>query len=384
MFTFNSRSFPGTAPLICRLGDRVRVRLANLNMTSHPIHIHGVRVWVVETDGGQIPETAWWPETTVNVIPGTTRAVEFVADVPGDWAFHCHKPHHAMNAMGHDIPNVLGVDQSGVEEKIRALVPGYMAMGKDGMAEHAQHAEHMKGLPNTLPMMTGTGPFGPIEMGGMFTVVKVRENPRTDEDPAGIMPKVRPSNRAGGRKPPDEKDAPMTRLKKVAVGVVAVAALVGLCNPPAIISAASAKDKPAIEANLAGFETAGDASATRRPNPVPHPRPGQCPRAFRRPLRFVSRQRRPGKTSISRNLCPKSDMTLPATQTFGWRNLRHHWRIRLTGMPAGKWTRNHEGKLGTRPPDRHFRITPEELSEMAALNPVPRRVRTGTGHGCLL
>jgi hypothetical protein len=24
-------------------------------------------------------------------------------------------------------------------------------------------------------MMTGTGPFGPLEMGGMFTVVKVRE-----------------------------------------------------------------------------------------------------------------------------------------------------------------------------------------------------------------
>ncbi len=181
LFTFNSRSYPGTAPLICKLGDRVRVRLANLNMTSHPIHIHGVRVWVVETDGGQIPKTAWWPETTVNVIPGTTRAFEFVADAPGDWAFHCHKPHHAMNAMGHDIPNVIGVDQSGVEEKIRALVPGYMAMGKDGMAEHAQHAEHMKGLPNTLPMMTGTGPFGPIEMGGMFTVVKVREN-LTDYD----------------------------------------------------------------------------------------------------------------------------------------------------------------------------------------------------------
>ncbi|MBP6702271.1 MAG: copper oxidase [Vicinamibacteria bacterium] len=209
MFTFNSRSFPGTAPLICRLGDRVRVRLANLNMTSHPIHIHGVRVWVVETDGGQIPETAWWPETTVNVIPGTTRAFEFVADVPGDWAFHCHKPHHAMNAMGHDIPNVLGVDQSGVEEKIRALVPGYMAMGKDGMAEHAQHAEHMKGLPNTLPMMTGTGPFGPIEMGGMFTVVKVRENLKNyDEDPGWYQyPEGTVAFKSGeaAAKSPDEK-----------------------------------------------------------------------------------------------------------------------------------------------------------------------------------
>jgi hypothetical protein len=29
---------------------------------------------------------------------------------------------------------------------------------------------------NTLPMMTGQGPFGPLEMGGMFSVVKVRDS----------------------------------------------------------------------------------------------------------------------------------------------------------------------------------------------------------------
>ncbi len=211
LFTFNSRSYPGTAPLICKLGDRVRVRLANLNMTSHPIHIHGVRVWVVETDGGQIPQTAWWPETTVNVIPGTTRAFEFIANAPGDWAFHCHKPHHTMNAMGHNIPNVIGVDQSGVEEKIRALAPGYMAMGKDGMAEHAQHSQHMLGLPNTLPMMTGTGPFGPIEMGGMFTVVKVRENLTSyDEDPGWYEhPEGTVAFRSnGGRATPPDAERP--------------------------------------------------------------------------------------------------------------------------------------------------------------------------------
>jgi len=70
-----------------------------------------------------------------------------------------------------------------VEEKIRALVPGYTAMGETGMAEHAKHAEHMSGVSNTLPMMTGAGPFGPIEMGGMFTVVKIREDIRSYEDP---------------------------------------------------------------------------------------------------------------------------------------------------------------------------------------------------------
>ncbi|HEX4954236.1 MAG TPA: copper oxidase [Thermoanaerobaculia bacterium] len=193
LFTFNGRAFPGTDPLVCRLNDRVRIRVANLSMTSHPIHIHGVQVWVTQTDGGPIPRSAWWPETSVNVAAGQTRAFEFVADNPGDWAFHCHKTHHAMNAMGHDIPNVLGMDSSGVEQQISKLVKGYMAMGSTGMAEHARHAQHMPGPANTLPMMTGEGPFGPIEMGGMFTLVKVREglesyaDPGWYENPAGTL-----------------------------------------------------------------------------------------------------------------------------------------------------------------------------------------------------
>lgn len=182
-FTFNARAYPGTSPLVVRKDQRVRIRFANLSMDSHPIHIHGHFFRVVETDGGQLPDTAYWPETTMNVPPGTCRVVEFVADNPGDWPLHCHKAHHAMNVMEHDIPNVIGVDQSDVGPKISKLVPGYMAMGETGMAEHASHAAHMRGVRNTLPMMTGDGPFGPIEMGGMFTVVKIREGITSYEDP---------------------------------------------------------------------------------------------------------------------------------------------------------------------------------------------------------
>jgi FtsP/CotA-like multicopper oxidase with cupredoxin domain len=184
MFTFNSRVFPGIAPLIVKTGDRVRIRLGNLSMDEHPIHIHGHNFWVTATDGGKIPPSARWPETTVLVPVGATRDIEFVADNPGDWAFHCHKSHHTMNAMGHDLPNLLGVNQEGVEDKIRELLPGYMAMGEKGMAEHAEHAEHMAGPKNTLPMMMGKGPFGNIEMGGMFTVIKIRDELKSyDEDP---------------------------------------------------------------------------------------------------------------------------------------------------------------------------------------------------------
>ena len=96
------------------------------------------------------------------------RAFEFIADEPGDWAFHCHKSHHTMNAMGHDVPNMIGVRRSAASpRRSRKLVPGYMAMG--GTAWRDMGAMEMPLPDNTLPMMTGNGPFGPLEMGGMFT-----------------------------------------------------------------------------------------------------------------------------------------------------------------------------------------------------------------------
>jgi hypothetical protein len=54
-----------------------------------------------------------------------------------------------------------------------------MVMGERGMADMAQM--QMPLPENTLPMMTGDGPFGPIEMGGMFSVVKVREELARDD-----------------------------------------------------------------------------------------------------------------------------------------------------------------------------------------------------------
>jgi hypothetical protein len=58
-----------------------------------------------------------------------------------------------------------------------------MVMGERGMAEHQDHAGHMEGPENTLPMMMGKGPHGNIEMGGMFTVLKVRDGLAGYDDP---------------------------------------------------------------------------------------------------------------------------------------------------------------------------------------------------------
>lgn len=176
LWTMNSKVFPAIDTLVAAAGERVRIRLGNLSMWNHPIHLHGVQFLVTGSDGGRWPREQWRSEVTEIIGVGQMRDIEFVG-VPGDWAFHCHMSHHTMNPMGHDIPNTLGVNQDGVEEKIRTLLPGYMAMGEHGMGEHQDHTDsgHMTGPPNTLPMMMGKGPFGNIEMGGMFTVVKVRD-----------------------------------------------------------------------------------------------------------------------------------------------------------------------------------------------------------------
>ena len=173
LWAWNSRVFPGIDPLVARTGDKMRIRVGNLTMTNHPMHLHGHRFEVTGTDGGWVPKSARWPEVTTDVAVGQMRAFEFIANA-GDWAFHCHKSHHTMNAMGHDVPTMIGVDARGVVEKITKLVPDYMHMGATGMHEMAEM--EMQSPDNTLPMVTGTGPFGAIGMGGMLSVVKVRDD----------------------------------------------------------------------------------------------------------------------------------------------------------------------------------------------------------------
>ncbi|MFV0279623.1 MAG: multicopper oxidase family protein [Rhodoblastus sp.] len=172
-WAWNSRVFPGIDPFVVGRNDKVRMRIGNLTMTNHPIHIHGHEFQVTGTDGGVVPPGAAWPEVTVDIAVGQMRDIEFVADELGDWAIHCHKSHHTMNAMGHTVKTYIGADLRKMQKQIRKFEPGYMAMGSSGMADMA--AMEMPLPDNTLPMMTGYAQFGPVEMGGMFSVLKVRE-----------------------------------------------------------------------------------------------------------------------------------------------------------------------------------------------------------------
>jgi FtsP/CotA-like multicopper oxidase with cupredoxin domain len=153
VLTMNGKAYPGTEALVARMGDRIRIRLGNLSqMDHHPIHLHGHYFNITATDGAQVPVAAQWPETSVLVAVGQTRDIEFVASEPGDWAMHCHTTHHVMNQMGHEAPNMVGVNPGPLDRKVAGLLPGYMTMGHNGM-------------------------------GGMFTIVKIREHLDSYGDP---------------------------------------------------------------------------------------------------------------------------------------------------------------------------------------------------------
>jgi len=78
-----------------------------------------------------------------------------------------------MNQMGHDVANLVGADTRGLDAKLGRVVPGYMTMGQAGMAEMS--TMQMPQPRNSISMVGGKGPHGMIDMGGMFTLLKVRD-----------------------------------------------------------------------------------------------------------------------------------------------------------------------------------------------------------------
>ena len=183
VLTFNSKAFPGTAPLVMGVGERVRIRIGNLSpMDHHPIHLHGVSAELTWTDGGEVPPSAQHPETTFLVPVGSVRVFEFTPTEPGDWAMHCHMTHHVMNQMGHGFPVMVGANAQRIDRRVQGLVPSYMTMGHDGMG--AMSEMPMPVPANSIPMRGGAGPFGSVDMGGMFTLLKVRQRPE-EEDGTG-------------------------------------------------------------------------------------------------------------------------------------------------------------------------------------------------------
>ena len=162
----NGRAGPMSTPLVIRQGERVRIRFVNLGMDHHPMHLHGHTFYTTGTEGGRIPETAWWPGNTVLVGAAQARDIEFIADNPGDWMLHCHLPHHMMNQMA---------SQAGPMTRMAGFPGGKGMRGSDSSGRMTPRGEN----PDDMQSM-GRG-----DMKGMDMSKTSNTNPpNTASDPA--------------------------------------------------------------------------------------------------------------------------------------------------------------------------------------------------------
>jgi FtsP/CotA-like multicopper oxidase with cupredoxin domain len=207
---FNGKAGPAITPMIVRLGDRVRIRMINLGMDHHPVHLHGNTFYVTGTEGGRAPESAWRPENTVLLGVAQARDVEFDAKYPGDWMLHCHLPHHMMNQMASTVGAMTRVGKGmpaglGMEAEVSPnanSVPGFpqdaymeglmMAMDK------AVWKPENYGLPPGWSgfmqgMMTFVRVFRPDEYGKIMEMIRTHDRqPKPNMPGVSDMPGMNP------------------------------------------------------------------------------------------------------------------------------------------------------------------------------------------------
>ncbi|MFX3618758.1 MAG: multicopper oxidase family protein [Sporolactobacillus sp.] len=98
-YTINGKTFPNTDPIKVKTGDRVKIKLVNRDhMNNHPMHLHGHFFQVLSKDGKSVSGSPIYKDT-LNVKPGETYEIAFLANNPGIWMFHCHDLHHANAGM---------------------------------------------------------------------------------------------------------------------------------------------------------------------------------------------------------------------------------------------------------------------------------------------
>jgi FtsP/CotA-like multicopper oxidase with cupredoxin domain len=192
--TLNGKAGPASTPLIIKHGERVRIRLINLGMDHHPIHLHGFTFWETGREGARQPEAIWPRGNTALVGVAQARDIEFVANRVGDWMLHCHLPHHMMNQMasnvgpmtriGQAMPRSNGPLSQNEADKAMAAMPGMDHSKMHGMDHGAMQGMSMPELvknANQVPLF----PQDAFMEGPMMAIDKEVDKPETYGLPAG-------------------------------------------------------------------------------------------------------------------------------------------------------------------------------------------------------
>ena len=133
-FTINGKAYPASEPWTVKEGDKVRVRIVNISNLAHPMHLHGQDFKVIAKDGEPIAQANQQWMNTLNVAPGETYDIAFIADNPGNWVFHCHELHHTENN---------GVEPGGLIQVIKY----------EGYVGYQGSADPLTTMPDSMPSM---------------------------------------------------------------------------------------------------------------------------------------------------------------------------------------------------------------------------------------
>lgn len=100
-WTVNGKRFPDVPMYMVSEGDTVVFDIENNSDDAHPMHLHGHHAVVLSRDGQLATGSPWWVDS-LEVRPGESFRIAFVADNPGFWMFHCHNlPHAAEGLVAH-------------------------------------------------------------------------------------------------------------------------------------------------------------------------------------------------------------------------------------------------------------------------------------------
>jgi FtsP/CotA-like multicopper oxidase with cupredoxin domain len=97
-WSINGRLFPHVPMYVVREGDVVLIHIANHSGEVHPMHLHGHHEVVLARNGVPATGSPWWVDS-LNVLPGESYDIAFLANNPGIWMDHCHNLKHAAQGM---------------------------------------------------------------------------------------------------------------------------------------------------------------------------------------------------------------------------------------------------------------------------------------------
>jgi manganese oxidase len=163
----------------------------NLGMDHHPMHLHGHTFYITGTEGGRIPETAWWPGNTVLVGVAQSRDVEFVANNPGDWMVHCHLPHHNMNQMSSTVGRMTRAGESAMPSGVDMNTSMGMLEGTPPVPMGDDYGPSLgrgMGVASTSDIATTNGPLSPQKVRDAIPGMRGMQKDSMQMNPGEIAP----------------------------------------------------------------------------------------------------------------------------------------------------------------------------------------------------